>query len=98
MISAPVVITGRSSRRYTTSAVPVEACPTRWAISSMLTPRWLMTLTNDVRSSRGVQPSPIPATLHTRFEHLPDVPRVEGSPEIGASVTSVDAYIDLLEC
>jgi hypothetical protein len=57
MISAPVVITGRSSRRYTISVVRVEACPASRAISSMLTPRWLSRLTNVVRSSRGVQPS-----------------------------------------
>jgi hypothetical protein len=37
MISAPVVITGRSSRRYTTSVARVEACPTSRAIFSMLT-------------------------------------------------------------
>jgi len=37
MISAPTVITGRSSRRYTTSVVRVEACPAARAISSMLT-------------------------------------------------------------
>jgi hypothetical protein len=55
MISAPVVITGRSSRRYTTSVVRVEAWPTSRAISSILTPRWLIRLTNEVRSSRGVQ-------------------------------------------
>jgi hypothetical protein len=29
MTSAPVVITGRSSRRYTTSVVLVDVCPTR---------------------------------------------------------------------
>jgi hypothetical protein len=36
MISASAVITGRSSRRQTTSVVRVEACPTSRAISSML--------------------------------------------------------------
>ena len=53
IISAPVVITGRSSRRYTTSVVRVEACPASRAISSMLTPQWLR-LANEVRSSHGV--------------------------------------------
>jgi hypothetical protein len=42
------------------SVVRVEACPTTRAISSMLTPRWLIRLTNEVRSSRAVQSSPIP--------------------------------------
>jgi hypothetical protein len=42
MISAPVVITGRSSRRYTTSVVRVDACPASRAISPMLTPRCLI--------------------------------------------------------
>ena len=37
MISATVVIIGRNSRRYTISVVLVEACPTRRAISSVLT-------------------------------------------------------------
>src|SRR5580658_859084 len=33
----------------------------------MLTPRWLSRLTKEVRSSRGVQPSPIPAAVQTRL-------------------------------
>jgi len=40
MISAPVVITDRNSRRYTTSVVRVEAWPACLVISSMITPRW----------------------------------------------------------
>ena len=67
MISAPVVMTGRSSRRLTTSVVRVEACLTRRAISSMLTPRWLSRLTKVVRSSRGVQLPPMPASSQTRL-------------------------------
>ena len=67
MISAPVVMTGRSSRRWTTSVVRVVACPARRAISSMLTPWWLIRLTKVVRSSRGVQPSPAPASVQMRL-------------------------------
>src|SRR6266496_6508374 len=83
MISAPVVITGRSSRRYTTSVVRVEACPARRAISSMLTPRWLIKLTKEVRSSRGVQQSPVPGLGADPLEHLPDVSWVQGGAAAG---------------
>src|SRR5215469_14877400 len=38
MISAPVVITGRNSRRYTTSVVRVEAWPASRAISGLKLP------------------------------------------------------------
>ena len=75
MISAPVVITGRSSRRYTTSVVRVEACPTSRAISSMLTPRWLIRLTNEVRSSRGVRVGLIFNRAWSVIEHGDDAPR-----------------------
>lgn len=51
MISEPVVITGRSARRYTTSVVRVETCPASRAISSMLPPRWLITLASRIRGS-----------------------------------------------
>jgi hypothetical protein len=33
----------------------------------MLTPWWLIKLTKEVRSSRGVQPSPAPAPVQTRL-------------------------------
>jgi hypothetical protein len=49
------------------TVVRVVAWPTRRAISSMLTPWWLMRLTNEVRSSRGVQSSPMPASVQTRL-------------------------------
>jgi hypothetical protein len=39
-------------------------------VSSVLTPLWLMRLTNEVRSSRGVQLSPAPAALQTRLNIL----------------------------
>jgi len=42
--------------------VRVVAWPTRRAISSMLTPWWLIKLTKEVRSSRGVQSSPASAS------------------------------------
>ena len=48
----------------------------------MLTPRWLIRPTNEVRSSRGVQPSPIPASVQNPLEHLPDVPRVQRGAEM----------------
>ena len=48
----------------------------------METPRWLIKLTNEVRSSRGVQPSPIPCRGAGAFEHLPDVPGIQGGAEV----------------
>jgi hypothetical protein len=51
------------SLQHAISVVRVVALPTRRAISSMLTPWWLIKLTNVVRSSRGVQPFPAPEPL-----------------------------------
>ncbi len=84
MISAPVVITGPSSRRYTTSVVRVEAngLASR-AIASMLTPLWLMRLTKEVRSSRGVQLSPAPCCAADSLEHLADVGGIEAGAVVG---------------
>jgi hypothetical protein len=92
MISAPVVITGRSSRRYTTSVVRVEACPARRAISSVLTPRWLMTLTNEVRSSRGIQPSPVPAAVHTRLNIFRMFPPSSAAPRWEVKTSPVSCH------
>ena len=48
----------------------------------MLTPRWLIRLTNEVRSSwRPAIPDPRHRAYP--FEHLPDVPRVKGGAEMG---------------
>ena len=47
----------------------------------MLTPWWLIRLTNVVRSSRGVQPSPSGRGADP-FEHLPDVPRVQRGAQV----------------
>jgi hypothetical protein len=48
----------------------------------METPRWLSRLTKEVRSSRGVQPSPDPGGGACPFEHFPDVPGVERRAEV----------------
>ena len=66
MTSAPVVITGRSSRRSMTSVVRELACPASRAISSTGTPWKLIMLTNDVRSSFGTHRAPSPAAAVTR--------------------------------
>jgi hypothetical protein len=74
MISALVVITGRSSRRYTTSVVRELECPARRAIFSTGTPESDIRLTNEVLSSRGVQSSPSPAAfvifLNVRIDRI----------------------------
>src|SRR6185312_3101537 len=63
MTSAPVEITGRNSLRYTVSVVDVVLWPTSRAISSTGTPCSLMIETNVRRNSRGLQFSPIPASI-----------------------------------
>ena len=80
MTSAPVVITGRSSCRYTTSVVRELECPTRRAISSTSTPDSDIRLTNDVLSSRGVQFSPRPAALVNFLNARRTFPAASGVP------------------
>ena len=63
--SAPVLITGRSSRRLTASVVAVVLCPTSLAIFSTGTPCSLMIGTKVRRSARGHQFMPIPAASQT---------------------------------
>ena len=46
----------------------------------MLTPRWLSKLTNVVRSSRGVQPSPAPASVEMRSYILRTFPASSAAP------------------
>ena len=53
-----MVITGRSSRRQATWVVRELEWPARRASSAAGTPESDMRLTNEVRSSRGVQPRP----------------------------------------
>ena len=45
-------------------------------------PRWLIRLTNEVRCSRGVQSSPIPAGVQTRLNNLSNVSCVECGAEM----------------
>jgi hypothetical protein len=49
----------------------------------MLTPRWLIRLTNEVHSSRGVQPSPIPAAVQTRLNIFRTLPASSPGPGVG---------------
>jgi hypothetical protein len=46
-------------------------------------PRWLIRLTKEVRSSRGVQSSPIPAAAHTRLNIFRTFSASCGVPELG---------------
>jgi hypothetical protein len=44
-------------------------------------PRWLIKLTNVVRSSRGVQPSPTPAAVQTRLNIFRTLPAFSAAPQ-----------------
>jgi|SRR6516225_11556034 hypothetical protein len=70
MISAPVVIAGRSSRRYTTSVVRVKGMPGQ--PGDLLDADAVMAhqAHEGGPSSRGVQPSPAPGALHTRLNNF----------------------------
>src|SRR5262245_44440634 len=75
-----------------TSVVRVELCPARRAISSTGTPRWLIMLTNDVRSSFGTHLSPMPAPLQTLRKSRRTLWESSGVPTLVTNTRSFSSH------